>query len=705
MSCYNNSCTCNCDICSSEAATCCQASLSCIECSADDGCSKGYTSLACTRYNGDDVECLELEKGITTGQEAIQAIAEAICELQDGGADKFVKISSGDTTSDYLVAKVKKKTGSVLSITKKNTGLNEFLEFDVDVPSILSQVPTPVDKYVKITSADTTPNYLQSKLVESTYIKIVKQNAAANENLILNLDYSALVAALNIVPDNFKFKIDSTDTTPDFFTAKILPDNASGIIFTKTNNGANEHITIGINISTLYTLLNLANINAILAISSPGSTINIAQSGTAGHTVQLDARISSIGSNILVNNGGLYVPAPIQTPVTPTDSSTINLTVSGEDNHTLQADAIISGQSGNSLINNVGLYVPVQTSNNGITKSGNNFELGGSSPLSKNTTLNSAGFWFYLTGDMVIGITWKGYERFWAHKGTGFTTNPYALGGQMSLAFTGGATATVCPFYAGGSGALSLAMTVNTIANAATNHYAGQAGLVVFDSRFNFSGAPVAGLISKLAFNGSADVGADGILDHYIGVRVTTPTQNNDLPTFTGSVNTVGGILIETQTPSGIPVNTGTYGIRQIGVPDKNALYANTGFGGEADATEKLLVTGNIKYTGKSISSPQTVSFAGGSPVWNLNLGENATITLTGNATLSITNPVAGMCGIITVFQNTNTGKTLALPANSTVENSGSHTVNLTTVTGAMDLLAFYYDGTAFRWKISKDQL
>lgn len=90
----------------------------------------------------------------------------------------------------------------------------------------------------------------------------------------------------------------------------------------------------------------------------------------------------------------------------------------------------------------------------------------------------------------------------------------------------------------------------------------------------------------------------------------------------------------------------------------------------------------------------------GATVTWNLNKGINAVVTLGGNRTLDITNPVAGMTGILKVIQDATGSRTLSLPANSKVINGGGGAVTLTTTAGATDILSFYYDGTNYNWTV-----
>ena len=95
----------------------------------------------------------------------------------------------------------------------------------------------------------------------------------------------------------------------------------------------------------------------------------------------------------------------------------------------------------------------------------------------------------------------------------------------------------------------------------------------------------------------------------------------------------------------------------------------------------------------------QTLSF-GSTITWDQTKGATSAVTLTGNATLSITNELAGMYGLIRVTQDATGSRILTLPAGSKVINGGGGAVALTTTAGATDVLSYFYDGTSYYWTV-----
>lgn len=74
-----------------------------------------------------------------TGLQVLQAINSTIGALvvpSSSSADKFVKVDSSDTTSNYLSSKL--ISGTYTTSTIVNSGLNEQLRFDVNLPSVIS---------------------------------------------------------------------------------------------------------------------------------------------------------------------------------------------------------------------------------------------------------------------------------------------------------------------------------------------------------------------------------------------------------------------------------------------------------------------------------------------------------------------------------------------------------------------------------------
>lgn len=80
---------------------------------------------------------------------------------------------------------------------------------------------------------------------------------------------------------------------------------------------------------------------------------------------------------------------------------------------------------------------------------------------------------------------------------------------------------------------------------------------------------------------------------------------------------------------------------------------------------------------------------------WDVELGNKAAITLSGDVALSLTNAVPGGLYWLTVKQGASGGHTLTFPPDSIFEN-GEPTLNSTP--GAITVLPVLFDGTNYLW-------
>jgi len=78
-------------------------------------------------------------------------------------------------------------------------------------------------------------------------------------------------------------------------------------------------------------------------------------------------------------------------------------------------------------------------------------------------------------------------------------------------------------------------------------------------------------------------------------------------------------------------------------------------------------------------------------------------VTLTGNATLSVTGLQAGCYGTLKVIQGGSGSYTLTLPSSSKVSGGGAGAITLSTTAGSIDIIGFYYDGTNLLWNAQLD--
>jgi hypothetical protein len=90
---------------------------------------------------------------------------------------------------------------------------------------------------------------------------------------------------------------------------------------------------------------------------------------------------------------------------------------------------------------------------------------------------------------------------------------------------------------------------------------------------------------------------------------------------------------------------------------------------------------------------------------WNTTLGYNASVTLNGNRTLSISGASGGTYGTLVIKQNATGNRTIALPTNSKIRSGGGvgNIPILTPDANAIDILSFFYDGTTYWWVVGNN--
>ena len=146
---------------------------------------------------------------------------------------------------------------------------------------------------------------------------------------------------------------------------------------------------------------------------------------------------------------------------------------------------------------------------------------------------------------------------------------------------------------------------------------------------------------------------------------------------------------------------TGTVAITKGGTGATTATAALTNLGAAplASPTFTGAVTAPI-YA----SAPQALTF--GSPIsWNPANGLNASVTLTGNGTLSFSSPpTAGAYGTLVVTQDGTGSRTLTLPSvtNKVLGSATTTAIALSTAANAIDIVNFYYDGSNYFWNVGQ---
>jgi len=104
--------------------------------------------------------------------------------------------------------------------------------------------------------------------------------------------------------------------------------------------------------------------------------------------------------------------------------------------------------------------------------------------------------------------------------------------------------------------------------------------------------------------------------------------------------------------------------------PDEDSVIAVSVFDGATTYTSEKLT---LKQVNKASSNAFATLTDGATVTWDMDVSDNAEVTLGGN-------------------------RTLALPANSLVLNDGGGAITLSTTAGDVDVLSYIYDGTDYLW-------
>lgn len=140
--------------------------------------------------------------------------------------DEKTKVSANDTTANYLFPKL--TAGADISVTELNNGGDETVE--------IAYTGIATDEFVKISVNDLTTGYLDGKIIAGTYVTLVQVNDGGDEQLQINCTASGISG-----PDEL-IKISSNDTTAEYLETKIT--SGDGITINVLYEGINEQLEI-----------------------------------------------------------------------------------------------------------------------------------------------------------------------------------------------------------------------------------------------------------------------------------------------------------------------------------------------------------------------------------------------------------------------------------------------------------------------------
>lgn len=163
------------------------------------------------------------------------------------GTDEYVKISANDTTAGYLNGKL--VGGTSISLTENNDGANETLTIDMDAHTHTASEITDFDTEVSNNTdvaANTAARHDRLHNIDSTSDHTGVSGAV--ENNLISFDANGLpkdsgYSGATLALDE-KVKVSANDTTPGYLNGKLV--QGANITLTENNDGGNETFTIAL---------------------------------------------------------------------------------------------------------------------------------------------------------------------------------------------------------------------------------------------------------------------------------------------------------------------------------------------------------------------------------------------------------------------------------------------------------------------------
>jgi hypothetical protein len=235
--------------------------------------------------------------------EALNDIIKALDGYATADVDVKVQVNDADSTAQFLADKL--TAGSNITITEVDTG--GVISLRLDVPDSSPAVGTDTYNFY-VSAGDTTPGFLEDKLIAGSGVTFTKNDLGGNESITVDV-LSSVVAS--VVEDGYKLKISQTDGVPGFLQQKLIA--GSNVNITKSDIGGEEILTIDVPDGVLVAALATAdgyNVKVSLSDSTPeflqsklvaGSNMSISKVNTGGvETLVLDVAqqdVSLLASN------------------------------------------------------------------------------------------------------------------------------------------------------------------------------------------------------------------------------------------------------------------------------------------------------------------------------------------------------------------------------------------------------------------------
>ena len=475
----------------------------------------------------------------------------------------------------------------------------------------------------------------------------------------------------------------SNGCAPGQHTNCISLDNTSDACIPLVQN---SNLTVAINNIKSYIKSTFTRLTAFDA------SVQVVQTDDAcDDKARIGVRIDpNVTNKLLLNPAGLFVaPATVVNPgdiaILIQDTNTIDLVGNGTTATPLSANLRIdSVTAGNTLTQGVnGAYVPtpaVITSNNGLTKTVNNIQLGG--PLIKDTLIDSSAFKLSIQNDVGIGIVPSGAAGARPRLSVSRNVIPnneganYASTSALEFIHSGEISSSTLYGGLGGLFGFGPAASRTLLPN---THYSGLIGTVATQTDFAILGGMLSSVSAVSVFL-SQTVGAFGThgkLSKYAGFRVATPNQDASNPTKEfGGIEDVYGLYIEDLRVSLNTKIDRSWGVYQVGASDHNFFAANI----FADKLKTISVPPVTTGTRKMVVSDQNGLLSSGAVTGfavtgNTRTSEFGSMEFFSTLTLANASAVAGE----TVLIYNNTVENLTVKAGVNYQGIGVHSVgNLT---------------------------
>ncbi len=206
-------------------------------------------------------------------------------------------------------------THTALGVTNDMNGYEVLLAINTIINNLTVDPPEPgADIYVKVSSTDTTSDYLSDKLVTGSFLTSSILNPSGNEALRINANLPAMISTdagneLEIGTDN-KLRVIQTPIIPD-----VVVLGGSGVTVSGTGPAADPYV-VSINPSITALRPCFDNVWRDLTLVATGNPDVVYVSGTPKYRIRFDGTIEFKGSATYTVNFGTYSSANRKRTVT-----------------------------------------------------------------------------------------------------------------------------------------------------------------------------------------------------------------------------------------------------------------------------------------------------------------------------------------------------------------------------------------------------